>query len=431
VALSLTSTIKDKVAYRLYSTTYANAPAAGQALIDGAGASSLIVLEELAQWFNLGASTGNAPDVWEPWFVEDIVERLSDHKDPERAAIRQRKLDRAKRDALLAYTSTALTSSPSSSAAFVQNTLNVRKYVVGACLRRSPPLMVDVLAIDSALLEVLTKAWNHRRDTFRLRPAQMTLTRTALTGGTYDSSAKTITFSGGVGTGLPVGTRWYTTGGTGIDDHEGGEAIISTTSSTVITLLHDIGVTNGSTDVAGFYVVVTFSGLQSGETVDQIASKNLRYIDGGTETDPLMWETADRFIDLRTYYGRTTGRPVGLRVHDIGDVHAYQFIPWPDDDYTLWCEVLTRQAANPTSTTDTLPFTAFCTEYMPAIRRRVLAQVLTNHGRHDEALTAEVEDEWNRLFPDYQSPGEVSGARQRQDVYGDALDVLPMDGGLL
>ena len=430
MALSLSSTIKDKVAYRLHSLAYSALGTAQAALVDGAGASSLIVLEELAQWFNLGASTGNAPDVWEPWFVEDIIERLSDHKDPERAAIRQRKLDRAKRDALLAYTSTALSASPSSSAAFVQNTLNIRKYVVSACLRRNPPLMVDVLAIDSAAWEVYTKAWNHRRDTYRLRPAQMTLTRTALTGGTYDSAAKTITFTSGVGTSLPVGTRWYTTSGTGIDDHEGGEAIISTTSSTVITLLHDIGVTNGSTDVAGFYVVVTFSGLQSGETVDQIANKELRYIDGGTSTCPLMWETADRFIDLRTHYGRTTGRPVGMRVHDVGDVHAFQFIPWPDDDYTLWCEVLTRQPSNPSSTTDTTTFTAFCSEYQPAIRRAVLARVLTNHGRHDEALTAEVEDEWNRLFPDYQTPGEVSAARQRRDVYaGDAFEVYANDGG--
>lgn len=431
MALSLTSTIKDKVAYRLHSLAYANLSASQAALVDGAGASSLIVLEELAQWFNLGASTGNAPDVWEPWFVEDIIERLSDHKDPERAAIRARKLKEAKHAALLAYTSAALTSSPSGSAAFVQNTLNVRKYVVSMALRRSPPLMVDVTAIDSAMSEVLTRAWNARNDTFRLRAAEMRLTRTALTSGTYNASTKTLTFSGGVGTGLAAGTRWYTTSGTGLGENDWAGYLIASTTSTTITFVSDIGITDGATDVAGFYVVVSFTGLQASESVDQIATKTLRYLDGGTSTCPLSWATGEQMIDLRAQYGMTTGRPVAMRIFDIGDVHSYQFLPWPDTDYALSCEVLARQPANPTSTTDTTTFAAFCTEYGPTIRRAVLAQVLTNHGRHDEALTAAVEEEWNRMFYDYQTPGEVAAARQRRDVYaGESLEMYEQDGFL-
>ena len=62
MALSLTTGIKNKVAQRLGSATYANANANIVALIDGDGASALLQLEDESQWFTMAAPTSNAPD---------------------------------------------------------------------------------------------------------------------------------------------------------------------------------------------------------------------------------------------------------------------------------------------------------------------------------------------------------------------------------
>lgn len=421
MALSLSTAVKDKVALLLWSATYA-ALGTGyqQSLIDGEGASSLTEVETLAQWFTMDTAAAKAPDEFEPWFVSKIVARIERNAHPDRAQLAQRTEDRAMLHALERYARRAMTYSPSSSESFVFNTINTRTYVLNHCLRLKPALFPTIESVDSAMTEILTDIWNRGMWAFDRRPVRIDFNRTAFTGGTYTESTKTIAVTGATAS-LPVGTRFYVTGGTGATT---GDYAIASTTATTIVLTSSIGsAADAQTDIAGYYVIPAYHGLGASELFDSIATTMFVYTDNGNQSAQLEWLTSDDFARARAADGSNTGRPRYFRTHEPTDVGTvFLFSPPPDQTYTVMGEVLVRQAANPTSTTDTIPFASFCATFMPGIRRAVLDRVLTNYGRTNQQLHKEVTEEIEERFPQYQDPGEPDNRVGVRDVYHDRAD---------
>jgi hypothetical protein len=421
MALSLTTAIKNKVASRIYSgRTYA-ALGAGyqQDLIDFEGASALTMVENLAQWFSLTALTANAtaPDQWEFFLVDEIIARVELNAHPERAQQAQQQARRSMQAAVESYSRLAIDYSPASTTeAFIYHCLNNRKYVLSHCIRLKPALFPDIATVDAALEETAVSLFNRAGWTFRRRPVTMVVTRTAFTGGTWTESTKTISGLTGVGSSLPTGTRFYVTGGTGANKRD---FPITSTTSTTIVLTQSLGSdANTQTDIAGFYYVVTFEGLQASESFDSIASTRFFYT--GDDEGELCWQSADDFAKNRAYDGTETGQPCCFRTHQpAATTTAFLLSPPPDASYTLRGEVFTLTPADPGSGTETTMFDKFAAEFLPTMRRAQLDRVLTNYGRTNEQMHSEVTDEIERLLPEYQDPGSPDGEVGIRDVYED------------
>lgn len=430
MALSASTAVKNKVAVRVFSAATYAALGAGyqQNLIDQESASALVMFETLAQWFTLNTATGNAPDEWEPAYVDEIVARCEPNAHPERSQAAVIQARRSLQVALESYSRLAVTYDPAATTeAFVYHTLNNRKYVLAHCVRLKPPLYPDLAAVDSALEETAQFVFNKAGWAFRRRPVTMVVTRTAFTGGTWTESTKTISGLTGVGTSLPTGTRFYVTGGT---DANKREFVVASTTSTTIVLVASLGSdADGETDIAGFYYVVTFEGLESGESFDSIATTDFRYTGDSVDSGgSLQWLDADQFARLRAYDGTDTGQPEFFRTYQpSGTTTAWLLSPPPDASYTLRGEVFTLQPADPASGTATTMFAKFAAEFMPAMRRMQLDKVLTNHNRTNAQLHSEVTDEVERLFPEYQDTGRPDDRRGTVDVYQDRAE--QWDGG--
>jgi hypothetical protein len=434
MALSLSTAVKNEVANVLFSNAYANTGTNDQALIDARGASALTKLETEAQWFSSLAATSNAPNEWIDYFISEIVVLVSANSHPDRVGAYTKLRDQARKSAFDFYSRVAMTYDPGSNTeAFVITVQNIRNYCIGACLKNpDKPFIPAVTVIDASLAETLAEVWNRARSGFNRRPCVMKVTRTAFTGGTWTESTKVISTLTGVGTSLPTGTPFYVTGGTGATV---GEYVISATTSTSITLVSSLGsAANLSADIAGFYYVVTFDGLESSEEFDSLGSVRWRYVDSAGAGEELRYIDADDFAVCRAQDGLDgVGQPVFFRTHlASGSTTAWRFSPPPDDDYTLRGEVITRQPAAPASTSATTTFAKFASEYLPTIRRRTLARVYTNSGKHNEALSHETAHEIETMFPIYQSSGSgqsYSSVRDVEGVFSEQTDWTGMLGG--
>lgn len=421
MALSLTTAVKNEVANILFSSTYANAGTNPAALIDARGATALIKLETEAQWFTSLAATGTAPNEWMPYFISEIVAMVAGNSHPDRLRyLKDRDQDR--RSAFEFYSRVAMTYSPGlTTEAFVYTVQNNRNYCIGACIKQDKPYMPAVTMIDACLDESLTEIWNRSKAGFNRRPVVMKITRTAFTGATWTESTKTLTTTG-VGTSLPTGTPFYVTSGTGATT---GEYVISSTTSTTIVLVTSIGsAADTQADIAGFYYVVTFVGLEASEEFDSLGCVRWHHTESSGLGEDLRYVDADDFAKLRTSNGTTTDQPRYFRTHlASGSVTAWRFSPPPDADYTFRGEVITRQPAAPSSASATTTFAKYASEYGPTIRRNQLARLYTNSGRHNKAMSREVAREIDTLFPVYQEAGDGASYASVKDVYGDVDDL--------
>jgi hypothetical protein len=430
MALSYSTAVKNQVANYLFGvTTYAELGAGyNQTLIDSWGASCLLELEEWSKWFAFAAAAGSAPDAWGPWYVDAIIARCEGSAHPERAAAARQKARESMRMALDTYTRNVVSYDPASTTeAFVFHCQNNRKYVLSHCIRLDKPLYPDMTTVDAAYWEAMAFVFNRAGWTFRRRPATMVITRTAFTGAVYTESNKTITTTG-VATGLTAGTRFYvTSGGTGVV-YPSEHSIASTSSTTIVTADSITGGTAGTfSDVEGYYYVVTFEGLESGESFDSLASSRLTYLDSGHEGETVEWLASDAFQTVRAMDSDGDGRPNYFRTLEAGSsAVGWLFSPPPDGNYRLRCEVFIAQPAAPASATATTAFSKFSTEFQPSVRRLQLDRVLSNYGRRDEALHRDVIDEIESLFPVYQSAGEQASQVGTRDVYRDRA---AQDGG--
>jgi hypothetical protein len=421
MALSLTAAVKNEVANELFSAATYAALGAGhnQTLIDFKGATALTVLEGYGQWFTYTSGTGAAPDEWMPWYIAEICWQCSQNARPDRVEFYDKKRKQLMRDALASYSPAALSVSPSSSEAFVHNTLNNRKHVINQCARLSPPIFPHPHVVDAALDEVLTKLWNTGKWAYARRPCVMRITRTTFTGGTWTASTKTISGLTGISASLPAGTRVYITDGTGVADEELRDYVIASSTTTTIVTDQDIGATDASTDIEGFYYVVTFDGMQASETFDAFASGKWFYEDTEGYGYDLSWLAAQDFAEHRSA-NRDTGRPEHFRAHQTSaTVTQVLLSPPPDDDYVLRGEVIVKQASDPSSTTDTGPWDKFVAEFLPTIRKAQYAAILTGYERPNAVLNAQVADEIESLLPQYQELGDPPKDIDPLDHYRD------------
>lgn len=428
MALSLSTAVKNKVAQLIRSNTYANVSTDVAALIDGEGASALTHLETMAQYYTFTSGSGAAPDEWEPWFISEIAWRCVANTHPDREPMYLKRRNTLMRESLASYSPAALSVSPSSSEAFVHNTLNNRKFVISHTAKMNPPLFPSPHAVDAAQDDVHTFIWNKAQWLGRRRPVRMKITRSAFSGGTYTHTTKTISGLTSVNTSLPTGTRFYVTGGTGATLRD---FVIASTTSTTIVLDTSLGSgADGSTDIAGFYYIVTFEGMQASESFDSIASGKFFYTD--EPESPLIWLDSTQFaLALARDDDDSTapsGRPEYFRTHaPTQGTTTFLFCPPPDDDYELRGEIVTVQPTDPSSTTDTTGFVKFAAEFGPTMRRLQLDKVLTNHGRHDPNLHRQVMDEVEALFSEYQDAGDPARRPFVKDMYGDVYELTDGD----
>ncbi len=429
MALSLDSATKDKAAYRLYSQAFASLTTEQQALINGEGASALTEIQRWATWYAL---TTDAPDTWEPWFVNEIVYRITDNADRQMLAARERARNDARQSALATLCRKGLTYSPGSDTeAFVYTVQNIRYWVLGCCVRRRPPFLPQPEVIDGALDAVLHRIWSRAHWNFRRRPVTLRVTRTAFTGGTYTHATKTISGLTGVSTSLPTGTVFYATGGTSVTAME---HVIASTTATTIVLAQSLGsAADSSTDIAGFYLTLEYVGLETNESFDSIASLRWRYdeTNGSLDGQWVTWLDSDDFAQARVNDGMSAGTPEWFRVHQIGSTSAFRFSPIPDSSFNLKGEVWTQQPADPSSASDTTPFGKFAQEHLPHIRKAVLAEVLECHGIDGGRLHDSVTDEMETMLPTAQEIGRPPSEGRLRDVYGDYGRLMSDDYGVV
>lgn len=420
--LAVTTSVKDQIANAIFSAQTYAALGTGykQTLIDKWTASVLTEIETLAQWMTFnGTATGTAPVEMEPMLIDESIARIERNAHPERYKDARSQADQTRLNVLASFARLAMTYSPGTTTeAFVYTVQNVRNYVLAHCLRMRPMLLPQPETVDAELDGVLRMIWNKAAWPFRRRPCTLVLDRTAFTGGTWTEATKTISGLTGVSTSLPAGTRFFVTAGTGANARD--FSIVSTTATTIV-LADSIGAaSDAKTDIEGFYYTVTFEGLESGESFDSIASFRFYYTDVPYEGSPLAWLTSDDFAKIRAAQGATPGRPFYFRTEMVApSTMAWFFSPIPDGDYAARGEVYVLAPAAPTSASATATMDKFAREFLPAMRKLVLARVLTAYNRHNQDLTREALDEVESLYPVYIDDGSQDARIGTLDIYGD------------
>lgn len=430
--------IKDKVAYRLQSVTYANAPAYVQALITQEMTSAMITLEAQVQWFSfvspnattnpvsVSAATAVCPDSWEPYYVSEVCLRVAlntqaDTRIP--TYTKQRNDDRA--TAFEHFDRLSMTYSPGTTTdAFVYTVQTVRNYCLAFCLRMPKAYMPAVASIDSTLDEVVKFLWNKAKWGFRRRQVTFRVTRTDFTAGVWTESTKIISSLTGIAATIPVGTRVYITAATSADGTVmADEYTVNANTTTQITLNNSI-ISNGTdaTAVAGFYYTVDVNGLETSESFDSFATNYLHGLGTDGTSTQVRWCDGDNFAALRAESTIREGAPTAFRSVQIGPTaHSLLFWPVPNQSYQFRGEAVVRQPAVPSTASGT--FSQFAAEFLPTMRRMVLARLLTSGGRPNAALNAEVNAEIESLFPGYQEVGSSDNRVEPTDVYGDIEDL--------
>ncbi len=182
---------------------------------------------------------------------------------------------------------------------------------------------------------------------------------------------------------------------------------VTSATSTVLTLSDDIGATNAAADIQGYYITVSFTGLEAGESFDSIATVRWYYSDNDALGWPLTWMSADGFAVRRNVDANNLDRPRFFRTFNIDGQTAWRFTPLPDQAYTCRGEVFTL-------------FDKFSPSFLPIMRRFTLSKLLTSYDRHNEQLSREVQADIEELFPTFQDIGEADARMGITDVYGDA-----------
>lgn len=169
-------------------------------------------------------------------------------------------------------------------------------------------------------------------------------------------------------------------------------------------------------------VSMTFSGS---EVFDSFTSRSIYFVDSPNTGSRIDWADADTMADAKVRDGSDTGVPTLFRVESSGDTYTWFFSPIPDQTYTVRAEVLVRAPANPTSGTDTTPFSKFTADHMPHLRDLALAKVMYDHDSIKYAgMFREVCARIDSEFANYQDIGEPDNQQATRDVYLD-WDALP------
>ena len=162
--------------------------------------------------------------------------------------------------------------------------------------------------------------------------------------------------------------------------------------------------------------------LAAGEEFHSFSTTQLYYADLPYKSYPLEFADQDVMTRRTIEWTSTTGRPQFFRFYRTGATITWQFAPAPDTTYSAYGEVLIKGPDDPSSSTDTVPFTQFPTEFIPLIKDGVLARVLYNRGVPDgREQVARYNDEVDRMAPKYIEVGNVDRNPRPRDVYYDFI----------
>ena len=166
---------------------------------------------------------------------------------------------------------------------------------------------------------------------------------------------------------------------------------------------------------------VTFT-LSNGDVFHSFSTTQLYYADLPYKSSPLVFADQDEMTRRTIEWTSTTGRPRYFRFYRTGSTITWQFAPTPDAAYNAFGEIFIEGPHDPSSSTDTVPFTQFPTEFIPLIKDGVLARVLYNRGVADgREQVARFNDEVDRMAPKYIEVGNVDRNPRPRDVYQDFI----------
>lgn len=423
MALTLSSTIKDKIAYRLFSQSYSGLSSDYRAsLVDGEGASALLQVEQYAQWWAQAGATA-APDAWESLLVDEACYRIALNAHPERATELRRMADRSRASLFENFSLDAATLA--SLAGQNVHAQGIRFYVMDRCLRLKPRVFVSPAIVDAETQWVLNFAWHQSGWNIRRRQVRMTIHRIAFEGATFTHDTRTITKTGAFAGYKHVdGARVRITSGTGaiLGDYIAASKTSDNAITLTTTLCEDA---DGQTDIAGVLTWVTFAGLGSNETFDSIASAEWVYDDTQSRGVRLAWADADDMARAKARHD-DEARPEVFRTENRASYQVWHFGPEPDDEYTARGEVFIAGPGTPANATDTAVFEKFPAPLRPLLRDLVLGRVLKRTGMGD-AVWNDAMAEANRLFDTEMDPGSPNERPMPGDVYRD-LEHMAGDG---
>jgi hypothetical protein len=415
MALTLTSAIKDKIAYNLYSQAYSSLATFQAALVDGLGANALTRVEQFAQhWAQAGATA--APDVWEHWLVALATKLVAQNAHPDRFRMYHQIETEAMASALDSFSLDAATLA--TLAGQTIHVQGVRFYVMDACVRRKPRLFPSPAVIDAETQWVINYAWNKSAWNIRRRQVRLTIHRVELSGATWTEATKTLTLTGAFeGYTHTDGARVRVTGGTGAT--VGDYIVASRTSDDAIVLTTSLGAdANGEDDIEAELTWVTMAGLGASEAFDSIASREWTFDDDESGGRRLSWADADEMAVRKAR--NLEGRPEAFRTEHRTSYHVWHFAPEPDGDYTLRGEVFIQGPGTPANATETAVFDRFAPEMRPHLRDLVLARVLQRLNAPDgRERWADAEGKIDALFPAYGDRGTPDDLPEPLDVYHD------------
>lgn len=172
MALSFGSTEKDRVAYLLRSRSYSNLPSHEQTVIDGGGADALKTVQKYAGFLTQDGSD-TAADAYLPWLVSEAAKRAAYTLRPDLLPDIRAQRDDDRREALLH--TTAEFDETSSTKGLVNSTINFRRRIISACVRRERPIFPEPDDVDRAIKSAITRVWEATIWPFRRRQVTATI----------------------------------------------------------------------------------------------------------------------------------------------------------------------------------------------------------------------------------------------------------------
>jgi len=434
--LTYSTSIENKVAYRLFERPYSNLDANQKALIDGTSSASPPTdgiaedawnyINDYAQLVYLSGA-GNAPETWERWLVARMCYLAGQVVRPDR----QETYWRIEQDEKRACISTYITADPNGSSFSTDATAltakGIRFYALNALMKHDPPIAVTATDLDHAIIKVMQDVWYRADWIFKRRPVTMHITPYNITGATWTESSKKLTFATAGFTNIPTNQIIAVTDGTGATV---GNYRVSSSTSTELVLTTSIGSgADGQSDIDFNFVVVTYD-LTNSEVFHKPATRRWYCTDVSGMGAELSWSTdGDGFVSGSVNSQANTSRPFKFRYYRTPTTssnwtYQWQFAPLPDQAYYLRGECFIACPDAPSSATDETKFAMYPKEMWPIIKDMVYWEIFRKYDAAEaSAFLKQINEEFERIVPLYVNQGNADADTGVRDVNKDAQAV--------
>lgn len=328
MAITYSTGIQDKIAFRIYNVAYASLDAAQKEKLDGtttpptapggAAGEAYTVVQQYGQYFELSGAT-DAPAEWEPWLVAEAAYQLALTERPDRETDLDQARVRAQQRAMDTMTMISLDDAADTSG-YVLNRANIIKSIQIRAVRHKPSFFPQLQSVDEAIHQVIVRLWGANDWSF----TRQQVTATLATDGTV-----TVNMADSEAFEWVVSSKWF---------------------------YKNTAATSGS-----FF-----------RTNDGI----------------LRWADATEMAELQAAQ-MTAGKPAHFRILQTGDTKTWILDRTPDAEYTIYGEVKFKQPslASPANVDAVLGH--FPTTFGPTIRDLVWSVVMRDYA--DPRLARELE----------------------------------------